>query len=275
MTVVRMSEPSDLAGESRSGTDAEFDRSAHPALGPFFAGLDDLATPPPDADVRLQHISRAAATAAASRASGQPTPWRTVGWRVAAVAAGMAVVVGGLGADDRLPAPAQRMVSSFADALGVDLPDGSDRSTGRDEDHDGPGAPEGRDTNRSSDRSESTPHDRRQDVPRATPAEPGDPGEPATPAVPADPEKPETPEHPDAAQPETPDAPPERPEPTPSSTAPPPPASPPSNPTGADGSGNADEHSDGNAAEPAPRSGPDAAPDDDRGRKSENSPSNP
>lgn len=273
-----MSDPSDLTPAARSEERVPFDRDAHPALGSFFAALDDLAAPPADASVRLGHISRAAATAAATpTVAASESMWRTVGWRVAAVAAASAVVIGGLGADDRLPAPAQRMVSSLADALGVEMPDGSERSGQADDDSsDGQG---GTSPGRSGD---SGPGDgpgvrggQAPDTPRATPADPGEPGEPATPAVPADPEKPDKPEQPEPHQPERPEQP-EQPEPTPSSTpAETAPSTVPEQPSDPPGQSDAPPPSNPNAGETGADQGGSQPADADRGKKSEKSPAEP
>lgn len=150
------------------------DRDQHPELAGFFGALDDLAVPPADRSLRAAQIQRAA-LAARGALPTEPTAirwaWRrAASWRVAAVAAAALAIVLGLGADDRLPEPAQKVVSSVADAVGIEVPDGSER--------DGPAADD--DATGPDDAGErgTTP---------ATPAEPNGPGEPATPAIPAQP----------------------------------------------------------------------------------------
>lgn len=153
-------------------TDAPFDRTTAPELAGLFDALEALATPPADPTLRAAQIGRASAVAREAAAGGVVTPvtwrWRrSASWRVAAVAAATAAIVAGLGADDRLPEPAQRVVSSVADAVGLDMPDGSGRDASTDSTDDGTAGESG-----------TTP---------AVPATPGGPGEPATPATPATP----------------------------------------------------------------------------------------
>lgn len=150
------------------------DRDQHPELAGFFGALDDLAVPPADPSLRAAQIQRAA-LAARGALPTEPTAvrwaWRrAASWRVAAVAAAALAIVLGLGADDRLPEPAQKVVSSVADAVGIEVPDGSDRDApAADDDATGHGDTGERGT---------TP---------ATPADSNGPGEPATPATPAQP----------------------------------------------------------------------------------------
>lgn len=154
-------------------TDEPFDRTTDPELTGLFDALDELATAPADPTLRTAQIGRAAAIAreAAAGTVVSPVAWswrRSASWRVAAVAAATAAIVAGLGADDRLPKPAQRVVSSVADAVGLDVPDGSERDASPDDTNgDGTAGDSG-----------TTP---------ATAADPGGPGEPATPATPATP----------------------------------------------------------------------------------------
>ncbi|MDE0804880.1 MAG: hypothetical protein OSA99_16350 [Acidimicrobiales bacterium] len=150
--------------------DAEdFDRERHPELAGLFRALDDLAAPPADASLRAGQIQRAALAArGAPRAEPTGAQWaweRAASWRVAAIAAATLAIVLGLGADDRLPEPAQKAVSSVADIVGIEVPDGSER----DDPAERIGTP---DTGESG----TTP---------ATPAEANGRGEPATPATPA------------------------------------------------------------------------------------------
>lgn len=154
--------------------DDRLDRTTNPDLHGFFDALDELVAPPADPALRSQQIQRAALLArSAGPAPASPVLWswrRAATWRVAAAAAAVAVVAG-LGADDRLPTPAQRAVSSVADVVGIDVPDGSERERPAERDGD-PG---------SSRRSGTVP---------AIPADPRGPGVPATPATPADPDAP-------------------------------------------------------------------------------------
>lgn len=121
-------------GGPEDADDVRFDRDAIPELRGFFDGLDTLAGPPAGPEVRLDHIARASSIAAgrwqAGDRPGVAPSWRSIGWRVATVAAGLVVVTVGLGADDSLPAPAQRLVSAIADQIGIELPDGEPEADG-------------------------------------------------------------------------------------------------------------------------------------------------
>lgn len=155
--------------------DDHLDRDSNPELIPLFDALDLLAAAPHDPELRAAHIQRAAASACDFIDVAPDGRWnwrRAAWWRVAAVAAATIAVIAGLGADERLPDPAQRVVSSVADAVGVEVPDGSAHSD-VDNDHDHVDRPD--DT---AGQSGTSP---------ATPADPGDPGDPAIPATPADP----------------------------------------------------------------------------------------
>lgn len=228
-----MTDPTGPGGPD-DADDVTLDRDAIPELLHFFDGLDTLAGPLPDPEIRLDHIARASSIATHRwRAGDRPAlapSWGSIGWRVAAVAAGLVVVTVGLGVDDRLPAPAQRVVSSIADQIGIDLPDGSDgrSNTDRPSAKTSPGAGNPGDPERPAPRSQpideiddgTAPGDTSQETggpeqptsatPRqgspaspATPAAParvGDPGVPADPATPAAPAEPAT-----QAQPERPE----------------------------------------------------------------------
>lgn len=243
-----MPDPRGLGGPEHD--DVGFDRHAHPALSGFFDALDGLAEPPADPDVRLTHIARAASTAAEqgpAHRAGHGWTWRAVGLRAVAAAAALAVVVAGLGADDRLPSPAQRVVSSIAERVGLDLPDGSEdagdaRPSPADDDvrpgsttgrgsgggegttggpgRDAPVTPGTTEHDELDDPARTTPDppersDRSADpaVPAApadpaTPATPGSADSPAVPATPADPADPASPANPTSpANPETPETP--------------------------------------------------------------------
>lgn len=201
-----MTDPRGLGGPEDD--DVGFDRSAHPALSGFFDALDDLAEPPADADVRLAHIDSAAATAAGNgpahrTGAGDGRTWGAVGLRAAAVAAALAVIVAGLGSDDRLPAPAQRVVSSIAERVGVDLPDGAGDAEGTPEDpatDAQPGASTGHRPHRDEGTTER-PDREPLEIPRTTS---GSAGSPASPAVPASPERRAAPERAGGAPPEPP-----------------------------------------------------------------------
>lgn len=158
--------------------DDHLDRDSNPELIPLFDALDLLAAAPHDPELRAAHIQRAAASACDFIDVAPDGRWnwrRAAWWRVAAVAAATIAVIAGLGADERLPDPAQRVVSSVADAVGVEVPDGSAHSD-VDNDHDHVDRPD--DTAGQSGTSPATPAD---------PGDPGDPGDPAIPATPADP----------------------------------------------------------------------------------------
>ncbi len=152
--------------------DDPLDRESNPGLTVFFDALDELVFPPADPALRTAHIQRAALAARAATTDVAAGPWswrRAASVRVAAVAAATMAIAAGLGADDRLPEPAQRVVSSVADAVGVEVPDGSTRSDAvPDHQHDDD------DSDDTSGRSGTT---------TATRADAGDPGEPATPAT--------------------------------------------------------------------------------------------